>query len=184
METWLSSVALKASVPWPHLSSAPLFPGPRGITRWLLWDWPSSREDRLQLLALVSGELTSTYFSVPVAAPALELVQRMLLLLLAFDASPPLPTLAPLPINILLHPSRLGSGYHFYEAFFHWTQPGWLTALSGLPQVCVVFHYNLCSSLLCSLVHSFQIWKPINSCLKVRTYVTYFCVPQSAWDTE
>ena len=113
-----------------------LFPGPRGITRWLLWGWPSSRSDRLQLRSWPWRAYTNPCL-LPCCCPALELVQRMLLLPLAVDASPPLPTPSSPCLLTSYSSFKAWLGYHFYEAFFSWTQPGWLTALSGLPQVCV-----------------------------------------------
>lgn len=61
-----------------------------------------------------------------------------------------------LPINILL----ILQGFNLQEAFS--CEPSLCDSLLCLgSHKCVfVFHYNLCSSLLCILVCSFQIWKP------------------------
>ena len=113
-----------------------LFPGPRGITRCLLWDWPSTRSDRLQLGPWPCGACINP-FLLPCCCPALELVQLMLLLPLALDASPPLPTPTSPCLLTSYSSFKAWLRYHLYEAFFNWTQPMWLTPLSGLPQVCV-----------------------------------------------
>ena len=113
-----------------------LFPGPCGITRCLWWDWPSSRSDRLRLGPWPCGAYINP-FLLPCCCPALELVQRMLLLPLALDASPPLPTPSSPCLLTSYSSFKAWLRYHFCEAFFNWTQPMWLTPLSGLPQVCV-----------------------------------------------
>lgn len=152
------------SLAWPSRLSALapsvcllfLFSGPHGITRCLLWDWPSSRSDGLQLGPWPCGAYINP-FLLPCCCPALELVQLMLLLPLVLDASPPLPTPTSPCLLTSYSSFKAWLRYHFCEAFS--IEPSLCDSLLCLgSHKCVfVFHYNLCSSLLCSLVHSFQI---------------------------